>query len=206
MIRETGRLVTRATLWFLQSMTHPIDVAAAMADVRPGIEALAAQLPDVLPAEERARLRERAGEFVKEGAPEELALAIAKLDWLGAAPDILRMAAGEAGQITAVAKLHYGLGAALDLKWLRQAARAMAADSSWQKQAVSAIIEDLYAFQAELTKRVLASGQSAEAWLAARATATQRITQLTSDIQAASVVDLAMLAVANRQLRALIAG
>jgi glutamate dehydrogenase len=116
------------------------------------------------------------------------------------------MAAGEAGRIAAVAKLHYGLGAALDLKWLRQAARAMAAESSWQKQAVAAIIEDLYAFQAELTKRVLASGQSAEAWLAARGAAVQRITQLTSDIQTASAVDLAMLAVANRQLRALIAG
>jgi glutamate dehydrogenase len=109
-------------------------------------------------------------------------------------------------KIARVAELYYGLGAALDLKWLRQAARAIPAATSWQKQAVSAIVEDLYAFQAELTSKVLASGQSTDAWLLARGSAAQRVVQLTNEMQAAGSVDLAMLAVASRQLRALIAG
>jgi glutamate dehydrogenase len=206
MIRETGRLVTRCALWFLQNMTHPIDVGAAMADFKPGIEALAAKLMDVLPAEDRDRLLERAAAFTKDGAPEDLALGIAKLDWLGAAPDIIRLANRDVNKIAQVAELYYGLGAALDLKWLRHAARSIPAETSWQKQAVAAIVEDLYAFQAELTSRVLASGQSADAWLLARGSAAQRVVQLTNEMRAAGSVDLAMLAVANRQLRALIAG
>lgn len=206
MIRETGRLVSRCTLWFLQNMTHPIDVGAAIADVKPGIELLTAKMIDVLPHEDRTRLQERAQNYIQDGAPEDLALAIARLDWLGAAPDIIRLASRDVNTVMDVARLYYGLGAALDLKWLRQAARSVAAKTSWQKQAVAAVIEDLYAFQAEITSRVLASGQSAEAWIAARGSAAQRITQLTDDMKAAPAIDIAMLAVASRQLRALIAG
>jgi glutamate dehydrogenase len=201
MIRETGRLVARCTLWFLQNMSHPIDVAATIADYKPGIETLTAKLSDALPDEDRARLRERTQAFTKDGVPDEIAAAVARLDWLGAAPDIIRLASRDVTKVMDVAKLYYGLGVALDLKWLRQAARAVAAQTSWQKQAVAAVIEDLYAFQAEITGRVLASGQSAEAWIAARGAAAQRIVQLTSDMQAAGAVDIAMLAVASRQLR-----
>jgi glutamate dehydrogenase len=204
MIIESGKLVERATLWFVQNRSHPIDVAAAMASTAPAIAALKAALPEALPPAARERYDAAVAAYVKDGAPIDLASEAAKLPALGGATDIVKLAAGDAGQIGHAAAIYYAVGDRLSLDWLRVSAQAVAASTSWQKQAIAAIVDELFAFQAELAARVLASGQMADAWLAARGPVFLRAQQVLGEMQTGGAVDLAMLAVANRQLRALI--
>ena len=204
MIIESGKLVERATLWFVQNRSHPIDVAAAMASTAPAIAALKAALPDALPPAARERFDATVAAYAKDGAPIDLANEAAKLPALGGATDIVKLASGDAGQIGHAAAIYYAVGDRLSLDWLRVSAQAVAASTSWQKQAIAAIVDELFAFQAELAARVLASGQMADAWLAARGPVFLRAQQVLGEMQTGGAVDLAMLAVANRQLRALI--
>jgi glutamate dehydrogenase len=86
------------------------------------------------------------------------------------------------------------------------AARRLPAETAWQKQAVEATIEDLFALQTDLAVRILGSDCAARpdplaAWSAARRAPLAAIEPLISELRAATTPDLAMLIVAGRQLR-----
>ena len=70
--------------------------------------------------------------------------------------------------------------------------------TQWQKLAVSALIEDLYAHQADLTARALHDGGDFAPWLDSHARDLGRLDTLVREIDAATTPDLAMLTVANR--------
>jgi glutamate dehydrogenase len=209
MVLESSKLVERATLWLVQNRSHPIDVAAAMTGMAPAIAALKAALPEALPPAARARFEEAAAAYVRDGAPVDLATEAAKLPALGGATDIVKLAEGDAGKVGKAAEVYYAVGDRLSLDWLRASAQAVTAQNiqggtSWQKQAIAAIVDELFAFQAELSARVLTSGQDPDVWLQARGPAFLRGQQILAEMRATGGADLAMLAVANRQLRALI--
>ena len=85
------------------------------------------------------------------------------------------------------------------------AARKLDAGTAWQKRAVAAVIEDLYAQQAELTAKAVAESSDFEAWLDRHAPDLTRLEMLEREIEAAPVPDLAMLTVATRTLRGVLA-
>ncbi|HYH19584.1 MAG TPA: NAD-glutamate dehydrogenase domain-containing protein, partial [Azospirillum sp.] len=210
---ETIVLMERAVAWFLTTCGQPLDIAAETAAFRPGIEALAGDLDAVLDAEEAARLAARAAVRVAEGVPAELARRVAALPVLAAAPDLVRIAARTGRAVESVAAVYFRLGRRFGLEWLRDTAASVKADNHWQKQAVAALVDDLFAHQTQLTVRVLDAageapvGQPAEApvdaWIAQRRSVVERVEQLVSELRTQANVDLAMLAVANRQLRGL---
>jgi glutamate dehydrogenase len=84
-------------------------------------------------------------------------------------------------------------------------------DSAWDKLAVTAIVDDLYGNQCELTSRVvtgltdLSAGDGAiDNWAEPRRPLVLRSEHLLAELQASGTPDLAMLAVANRQLRSMV--
>ncbi|SMH48146.1 NAD-glutamate dehydrogenase [Azospirillum agricola] len=210
LVLDTVRLMERTVAWFLAHAAHPLDMAAETAAFRPGVEALTASLDRVLDAEEAGRLAARVTEATGQGVPEDLARRIAALPVLAAAPDLVRIAERAGRDVSAVASVYFGLGRRFGLEWLRDRASGSKFDNHWQRQAIAAIVDDLFAHQSALTVRVLESeaGEEAavESWIARRRPVVERVEQLLAELRAQPAIDLAMLAVANRQLRGLIAG
>ena len=140
--------------------------------------------------------------------PQELARRIAQLAVLPSACDIIRIAAGRGSEVMDVARLYFGIGNNLGFGWLREQAERLSTAGYWQRLAVSAVIEELYAHQRDVTQKVLAvAGSGAngafDAWSHGRQAAVDRSRALITELEAAKDVDLSMLAVASRQLRAL---
>jgi glutamate dehydrogenase len=222
MLLEIVRLMERTVAWFLSHAAHPLDIAGETAALRPGVEAVVQGLDGMLDAEEAARLEGRCAGLVVQGVPAELARRVATLPVLAAAPDLVRIATGAASTVTAVAAAYFTLGRRFGLEWLRDKAVAVKTDNHWQKQAVSAIVDDLFAHQTQLTLRVLACPEGRagdqpgaaspeavlplDAWILQRRPAVDRVERLMAELRTQPAVDLAMLAVANRQLRGLTAG
>ncbi len=77
-----------------------------------------------------------------------------------------------------------------------------------------AVTDDFYGHQRDLTMRILAAAAEAkgvnadpiESWSAVRGPAVHRAGSLIADLRQTGAAGLAMLAVANRQLRSLTAG
>ncbi|HYM59769.1 MAG TPA: hypothetical protein VEZ11_02625, partial [Thermoanaerobaculia bacterium] len=109
-----------------------------------------------------------------------------------------------------VAKVYFGLGARFGLDRLRAASGTIIAETPWQKQAVAAIVDDLFSYQSILASRVITEGNGkadtdpVDAWLTARVRVVERVEQTMRDFRHAASVDLAMLSVATRQLRTLL--
>ena len=99
---------------------------------------------------------------------------------------------------------------------LRPAARAIEPGTDWERLAVESIIDDSYGHQSALTNQVLdvagggklgskAAEGVIEVWIASRDGAVGRTVQLLDSLRESEAVDLAMLTVANGQLRGLLA-
>ena len=110
-----------------------------------------------------------------------------------------------------MAPLYFAVGDHLGFGWLRYQAEKLAAGSYWQKLALAAVVEELYAHQRDVTVRVLdAAGATSdgaiEAWSATCRPAVERSRALLGELETATAVDLSMLTVASRQLGALTDG
>ena len=213
MLLEAGRLVERCTLWFLQNARHPLDVAGTIGEFRPGIEGLRACLADVVSSDDLAALRRRAKRYTKQGVPEDLARQVASLDILVSACDIVRIAAAGKRAVMDVARTYFALGRRFGMDWLRTAAGRLSAETHWQREAVTAIVDELFTLQYELTTKVLdaagattAAEAAIDAWIGAHPARVDRTERLLGELETSGTPDLAMLAVANRQLRFLISG
>jgi glutamate dehydrogenase len=209
--RETQRLIERGTLWFLRNGGSPLDITVNIAAFGTAVAALADKIDTVLTEEMNSRILHRAGRYQEDGVPEELARRIAYLIVMPSACDIVRIAAARGVAAEDVARLYFAVGDQLGFGWLRYQAEKLAAGSYWQKLALAAVVEELYAHQRDVTLGVLeASGRSAggaiEAWAASRRPAVERSRALLGELEAATAVDLSMLTVASRQLGALTDG
>ncbi len=227
MLLDIQDLVERMTVWFLRNGRQPLDIAAHVAEFGPGVADLRACLLDVLGRHDREHLSAAAKRFADLGVPPDLAHTVASLDVLASACDVVRLAAAAGHPVGPVATVYFGVGARFALDWLREKAGELTAETHWQKLAVDALIDDFYGHQSILAQDVLAQAAGAgkegagggkrrkaatngpdtaiAAWAAARRSGVERTDRVLSDIRASDQIDLAMLAVANGQIRTLLA-
>jgi glutamate dehydrogenase len=210
MLTDTGRLATRATLWFLRSPRLGEDLAATIARFAPGVAALAERVFDLLPGTSREEPLRRAAELAQAGVPEPLARRVATLEALSGALDIVETAAATAQDVAAVAGVHYALGDRLALDWLARRIAALPAEGHWQALARGALRDDVAGLQRALTIDVLrdAPGAAPEArlaaWESAHRAARERALKVVEEVRGAPAPDLAMVSVALRELRNLV--
>ena len=231
----TAKLVDRCVSWVLRYCTEDVDIADEIDHLKPGVDLLVENLDGVLYDVARTVLDERAGKLAGQGVPAALAARVSALNVLSAGFDLTRISDICKVPLAQVGPVYFHLGHRLGIAWLRDSATRMPAANHWQKQAVAAIVDDLYALQADLSVRVISAATAAaekaaataaaekppaeaapeapqepedptEAWLARRRQPVERIDQLVSELRALDHVDLSMLAVANRRLRGLMAG
>lgn len=209
----TRRLIERTVSWILRQQGRGLDVGKDVAHLKPGLAELERELDAAIFDDARAVIDARAKTFVEAGLPEDLARRVARLNLWAAGLDVIRIADDTGRGVTEVASVYFETGRRLGLAWLRDGASRMPATNHWQKQAVGAIVDDLYTLQADLAVRAMqaapagaAGTEAVEAWVDQRRTPVERVDQLVSELKAMDQVDLSMLAVANRNLRSLATG
>jgi glutamate dehydrogenase len=205
MLRASGALIERASIWLLRHVPGPFDVASVAAEFGPGIDALAKSLDEALDPARKAALDARAAALAAQSVPDALARKAAALDDLQSALDLVRIARAGKADIQAVAKAYFAAGAKLGFDWLHEAASRAPARDALAKRAIAAAVDDFYALQAEIAAAALAAG-GIDAWLAARKGPAARWDALAAELRAAPGPSLAALAVAGRELRALAQG
>jgi glutamate dehydrogenase len=207
MLIATRALLERAVAWLLGG--GRIDIARSRAAYSTGVSALATELDAILSAEDARAAEQRAGILEREGVPKDLASHVSRLPLLAAALDVTRISQSSGRTPATVASVYFALGHRFGIEWLRDQALAVKAGNHWQQQALAAIVDDLFALQSQLTVSVLMDGQGDDpvqavtAFAASRPGPITRTERLLSELRSTPVLDIAMLAIANRQLRGL---
>ena len=208
MHRDVQRLLERATLWILRHAVTPLDISVNVAAFGTTIPALAAALDQALPESLQQTIAAKTTGRVAENVPAELARRLAMLEIMPAAGDIVRLSAAHGEPIAAVAALYFAAGETFGFRWLREQAETIAATGYWQRLAIAAAIEELTQHQRALVERIIqqtgrAASDAIDQWSDVHRGAADRARGLISEMQATGTVDLSMITVASRQLRAL---
>jgi len=206
MLIDIAGIVEHAALWLLRAGRLDVETAG----FAPAVEHLAGALAELVPSDERALLNRRIARLADAGVPAPVAERVGGIVFLTTAFEIGDLAQrtarpAEPQSIEQAARAFYGVGARFALDGLRDAARRLPAETSWQKEAVETLIDDFYALQADLAERVLktADGEAdpIAAWTATRAAQLAPADAIAAELRAAAAPDLAMLVVASRRLR-----
>jgi glutamate dehydrogenase len=208
---EILHLIKRGTMWFLHNESRGADIDSVVGAYRPAIEILNSNLNSILTSDQKSTRDSKANRYIRRKVPKALAFQIANLDALAPACDIVRITADTGIPPTSVAKIYYGIGSRFGLDWLRATAEALMEGDNWRKSAAYGVVEDLYTYQTELTIKIMdvAGGADVapaiiEDWSNTRHRAVRRVTGMVDDLKTASAIDLSMLSVVNRELRALV--
>lgn len=214
MLTEVNRLLERVIAWVLRWVQAPYSLGQTVDRLRKGVEALDTILHRALPSDLAEVLADRTAHYVEQGVPFTLATRVANLIVLASVGDILAIAEKFQTPMDMVGGVYFAVGARFGLGQLRAAAEDIGHRGYWEKLAGVAAMEDLYAQQRDIAQRVIAHGQmnpsdaaTPEAlmaqWAECHKAAVARCDSMLSEIRATGRADLAILAVAGRQLRAL---
>jgi glutamate dehydrogenase len=212
MLHDINRLLESATLWFLHNGARPLDINTQVDAFRGGVATLMAHIDQALPEAHMKGLTARARPLIESGVPKEVAIEVAAQVNLLSALDIVSLASARKMDVVAASRLYFSVGGRFRLGDLRRAAGGLASETHWQKLAIRAVVDELFAHQKALTAQVLDAAakekdpdKAIETWAKRHPEAFARTEQMLAELWAANVDDLAMIQVASRQLRALAA-
>ncbi len=210
LLAECGRTLERATVWFLRLPEGVGDIGGRIADYRDGVKEIARALSSLTTPTDAKLIDERIQSLVELGVDQQLAFRVVRLQSLAPACDIVRLARSGSWPSAVVAQFYFEIGSRFGFDWVRRAALRLPADSAWDKLAINAIVDDLSGHQAELTRKVLSSVDNEQpspadiqAWAKSSRMMVARTEQLIAELQSVAHPTLAMLAVANRQLKSM---
>jgi glutamate dehydrogenase len=209
MLVEAGRLVVRATLWFLRRRRERLPIAQVIEVFSPALAALRARVPDVLSADDRMAWTAAVAGYMKQGVSRELAERVASLGALYAVLDVTEVAFEQKRSVESMAALYFALVGELGLRWFSEKITLLPTETSWQALARNALRDDLASQQRALTSAVarLSEAEDCETMLAAwqerYAPAIARLKAMMDELRRAGTLDLAVLSVLLRELRGL---
>ncbi|HQW37365.1 MAG TPA: NAD-glutamate dehydrogenase [Usitatibacteraceae bacterium] len=210
MLIDAGRLVLRATLWFLRRRREKLPIAEVLSLFQPGLEAFRSQLPAMLSAADRETFAATAAGLVAKGVPAELAREMASLDALYAVLDATEVARETGRPLEVVAQVYFALAGDLELRWFGERITALPTDTPWQALARNALRDDLASQQRALATAVARPGEGGDnpaaliaAWKERQAPAIARLAAMREELKRAGSIDLAVLSVLLRELRSL---
>jgi len=207
---ECSRLVERVTTWLLHEHGEH-DAHEYVENYQAGIAELALDLSGMLSKAERAALTEKTQAWTQVGVPQPLAERVASLRFLLPGVDIVRVAELAAVSLVEAGKLYFRVGRKFGFEWLRAATQTLPTRRAWDRQAVAALRDELFATQRAFTLAILRdtpkeldAAARVNAWRDARKGALLRWEQLLGELRATTTLDFAMVTVAARQLGGMI--
>ncbi|MGE4011273.1 MAG: NAD-glutamate dehydrogenase, partial [Alphaproteobacteria bacterium] len=211
---DSGRLLRRTTQWFLRNAKRPIDMSANVQQFAPGFAEFQAALPSILPPADKDRIEARRAAYEKDGVPADIARRAAGLPMLLPGCDVVRLASISALSVPDAARLYFAVGAEIGLEWLREQATGFVGTGPWDKLAAAALVDDFFAHQFDLAARIAEGAKTNGSdpvaliarWADRRQSLVAQTALLVAELRKLGAADLAMLAVANRQVRSLVAG
>jgi glutamate dehydrogenase len=202
-------LLLDRVVWFLRNEDLTKGLAEIVEHYRAGIAAVDAALDGVLSVEALAGRDARATELTKAGVPEPLALRIANLSALVAAPDVVLVADRTAKGVAEVAATYFAAGTFFRLDRIVGAARGIVVNDYFDRLALDRALDSIGVAERRLTAEMLGNGAAGaaavELWVKPRAGEVERIRSAVHEI-AGSGMTLSKLAVAASLLGDLVRG
>jgi glutamate dehydrogenase len=156
---RTQHFAEHVTRWLLSHLPQPMHPENVHAGFSKGIATLRKQLHSLAPEALQHAINEDEKQLTQWGVPVALASEIAQLPFLASACDIVEASELTGRSIREIASLYFNVGEAFHLRWLRMQARAVDADTGWQRMANQSVVTELYQEQQRIVLHITIDAQ-----------------------------------------------
>jgi len=164
LFRRMSAALRGATFWLARrAAREKLEVDALVSRYGDDFKALRRLMPAILSPIEQGSVEARVRDLVAAGAPEDKARAVAILQPLTTAGDLVDITEASSWPLAHVARLYHAIGAAFGFDRVRQAASAYSVGDNFERTALRRLIEDLLTQQADLTRAIMAFAGGAQA-------------------------------------------
>ncbi|THD68277.1 NAD-glutamate dehydrogenase [Phenylobacterium sp.] len=164
LFRRLSAALRGSTFWLSRRAARDkLDVDALIKTYGASFQGLLKLMPGILSPIEQAQVEARVRQLTEAGAPADKARAVAVLQPMTIAGDLVDIAEASSWPLANVARLYHAVGEAFGFDKVRQAAGAYAVGDNFERTALRRLIEDLLTQQGDLTRTVMAFSGGAQA-------------------------------------------
>lgn len=211
MMLELMRLVRRSTRWFLRNYRKELDITKLIKYFAPRVDELSKTLSSTLSGRSKKQVETAAKKYTSSGVPEKLAFRISGLRTLFPAMDIIQAAKEADKSVKVMAEIYFSLGDKLNLQWFREQISQHTPANHWESLAIAAFRDDFDYHQSalaiEVSRSVIEGDTTSERianWVEEHQTFVSQWHHLVSESSTTGAQELAMFAVAIRELSDLV--
>jgi glutamate dehydrogenase len=198
------RLLRQATRWMLNLQGRKLDIRAMVERLAPGLLTVEKSLLSSMSPEDIQLVEAQMQPYLDGGFPRKLAEQTAMLDRLFPALDVVETAARRRSNVDRIAQVFFGLGDALELKWLRNQVEALDVVGQWHAMSRANLRDELFSQHNRLVECVLqAEGRKQDpvaAWIANNENLVRSVQRMLSEMRKQGTMDYPTIAVAVRSL------
>ncbi len=208
---QAAIFLERTAYWFLRNLPQPMLIQQTLDAYAPGIRDYMECYDEAITPTVREAYEAKRQRFLELGAPEDIAMRVARLEIISNGLDVVHLANQYGRPVAEVAKTYFALGSALHMGWLRRATNRMKrGESHWERLAVQSTLNQLSDQQRRLTAQALegstpgtAAETAVQRWSETNAHALERYQRFLADIRLHESLSFPVLLVALRHVGAL---
>ena len=201
------KLVRRTTRWFIRLKRQDLIPAECVEHYGPRVEKFLSCFTESLGEAEKAELDKAVDSMVAQSVPQALALVVAGQRYLLSALPVIRVADETGVPLEVAIRTFFTIGSRLELNWYGHALSQLEVTNHWQSLARDSARDELNWQQRKLSEGLITMAQDGvpieqtiDKWIMDNHDLVARWQSMLADIRSAPQADLAMFAVANREL------
>jgi glutamate dehydrogenase len=202
------KLLRQATRWLLNLEGRKLDIQVMVDRLAPGLKAIEGFIQSNMSEAEQEELKQSAQQYIDGGFSRKLASQVVIVERLFPALDVVETAARRRTDVNKVARVFFGLGDALDMKWLKKHVESLKVAGQWHAISRANLRDELFSTHNHLVDRVLQSaGRKKDpvgSWLEANQDAAKPVLEMLNDMKKGVKMDYPTLSVAVRALDQLV--
>ena len=208
--REVIRFVERVTRWFLNNAPRPFKISELIVQFKGQLETFQGELFQILPLSKKEKAAQLAKSYEDLGLSKKLSSLISSMDMVAAGPLIASLASTCSWPIKDIAELFFWIEQRFSIDNLREKGANFEVTSSWDKQAMTSMLEYLLHKQGEIAYSILKNSSTQQthdemiaSWAQEKSVIIHNLDATLDEIRKSEVVSVSMLTVVSRQLRLL---
>ncbi|MCP4395447.1 MAG: NAD-glutamate dehydrogenase [Alphaproteobacteria bacterium] len=209
---DKNKTIERFVLWILRNYPGKLNLEPIIDELSSNAVELEKHLDHVQTENGKKFKKEKINSYLELGISREVAVDATVVTLLFSSCDIGILAKKHGIYIEDAAKVYYAVGDRFKLRWLRLTSDRLQAKNRWEELSLSALREEIYEQKRQLASCVIATiGEKAikkmtgmdavNEWAKLNEFVVQPVDQLFEEITSFAEPDLAMLSVANRQIK-----
>ncbi len=157
LFRRLSAALRGSTFWLARRAARDkLEVDGLIRTYGASFQGLLKLMPGILSPIEQSAVENRVRELIEAGAPVDKARAVAALQPMTIAGDLVDLAEASSWPLANVARLYHAVGESFCFDRVRQAAGGYAVGDNFERTALRRLIEDLLIQQSELTRTIMA--------------------------------------------------